>query len=281
MPANQKRVHYYHADSNAVGGHIETPIKQMIAPVAPQSLPPVGGYASSRAEKYHLEGIFSYESASTQVAGSISHKTGGWTTLATAVVEGVNILNVLTAERIVAQIATEHPVDGYVPTVTFVGTQFKKLCISGCEVEPVLDTEVCGPTLEMGMFPKTAVFDDDRFLQKSSSQYYKMNDEKSLPGWVKNRTIPGWVRERYTWDNAQLRQRGAVLCSLVTHVNKEFPGRPFGHVLEIPDIGKVFLGEFLVDHNTFRLIGMRVELGCTTHGSLSFSSPSVEGTGFP
>jgi hypothetical protein len=43
----------------------------------------------------------------------------------------------------------------------------------------------------------------------------------------------------------------------------------------------VFLGELLVDDNTFRLIGMRLELGCTTGGSISFSSPSVEGSTHP
>jgi len=67
----------------------------------------------------------------------------------------------------------------------------------------------------------------------------------------------------------------------VAEVRGQFPGRPFGHVLEIPEIGRVFLGELLLDDNTYRVIGMRLELGCSTHGSLSVSTASKEGTGIP
>jgi hypothetical protein len=279
--ANVKRVHYYHADATALGGHIETPFEQMIPVLAPSSLPPVGGYAVVRAERFRLEGILSFESAYTQVAGSVSHKTGGWTTLATSVVEKLNVLEVITADRVVSQIATEHPLAGHNPKVTFVGTKFENLCISGNPIEPVLDLDICGHDLEAEQFPKKCPFEDERFLAAAAEQYRRMNDEKSLPPWVKSRNIPSWVRERYTWDNAQRAERGCVLCSVVTQVNGEFPGRPFGSVLTIPEIGKVFLGELLVDRNTYRLIGMRVELGCTTSGSATLSAASIEGSTHP
>ncbi|HEX6805494.1 MAG TPA: hypothetical protein VF133_17570 [Terriglobales bacterium] len=281
MAANPKRVHYYHADSNAFGGHMETPLRQLLPVAAPSSLPPVGGYMSAHTDGYRLEGILSFESAHTQVAGSISHKTGGWTTLASAVVEGLNVLNVITADRVVAQIATEHPPDGYIPTVTFVGTHFQNLCVSGCELKPVLNLGICGQNVAAGQYPKKAALENDVFLKNTAAQYERMNTVDALPGWVQDRSIPAWVRERYAWDNAQLRERAAVACSLVTEVRGEFPGRPFGHVLEIPEIGRVFLGELLVDHNTYRIIGMRLELGCTTHASVSFSSPSIEGSSWP
>lgn len=278
MSSTYRRFHYYHADVNAAGGHIETPFQQMIPVAAPLSLPPVGGYASAQVGRYRLEGILSFESAHTQVAGSVSQK-GGWTTLATAVVEGLNILDVITVDRVVAQIATEHPPEGYIPTVTFVGTQFKKLCVSGYEVNPVLDLGICGQNA--GQFPKRPVLEDGAFLEKAQAQYKTMGDAGRLPDWVKDRSIPAWVRERYTWDNAQREERAAVLCSLVSRVEGQFPGRPFGNVLEIPEIGRVFLGELLIDHNTFRIVGMRLELGCTTHGSVSFSAPSIEGSTHP
>lgn len=281
MASNPKRVYYYHADSNAFGGHIETPVKQLIPVAAPSSLPPVGGYESAHTGRYQLEDILSFESAHTQVAGSVSHKTGGWTTLASAVVEGLNILNVITADRIVAQIATENPLEGYIPTVTFVGTQIQNLCVSGFPVDPVFNLGICDQGLAAGQFPKRAVFEHDSFLDSAKAQYERMNNPQALPDWVTDRTIPAWVRERYTWDNAQRTERAAVLCSLVTEVRKPFPGRPFGHVLEIPAIGRVFLGELLVDHNAYRIIGMRLELGCATQGSLSVSMAGKEGTGFP
>ena len=281
MASNPKRVYYYHADSNAFGGHIETPVKQLIPVAAPSSLPPVGGYESAHTGRYQLEGILSFESAHTQVAGSVSHKTGGWTTLASATVEGLNILNVITADRVVAQIATENPPEGYIPTVTFLGTQIKNLRVSGFLVDPVFNLGMSDQGLAAGQFPKRALVEDESFLKSAAAQYERMNNPKALPDWVQDRTIPAWVRERYTWDNARLRERAAVLCSLVTEVTGKFPGRPFGHVLEIPEIGRVFLGELLLDDNTYRIIGMRLELGCATQGSLSVSTASKEGTGFP
>ena len=131
------------------------------------------------------------------------------------------------------------------------------------------------------MRSKKCPFEDERLLAAAAEQYRRMNDEKSLPQWVKSRSIPSWIRERYTWDNAQRAERGCVLCSVVSQVNGEFPGRPFGSVLTIPEIGKVFLGELLVDRNTYRLIGIRVELGCTTSGSAALAAASIEGSTHP
>jgi hypothetical protein len=243
--AAEKTIHYYHADTTAFGGHIYTPFDRMVPVIAPLSLPPVGGYAVARAEKYCLEGIFSFESAYTQVAGSVSRKNRAWTTLATAAVEGLNILDVISADRIVAQIATEHPRDDRFPKVTFIGTQFENLRIAGYPVEITVDPNLLGQNPGVDQFPKVAIIDDESFTNK--------------------------------WDNSQLKQRAAIRCSVVTEVKKVPCKPPFGHVLEIPDIGKVFLGELLLDRYTYRLIAIRLELGCTTCGALSGPTASIEG----
>ena len=164
---------------------------------------------------------------------------------------------------------------------TFTGLVILAWIISGFPVEPVLNLGMCDQGLGAGQFPKTAVIENQSFLKSAAAQYERMNNAQELPSWVEDRTIPAWVRERYTWDNAQLREIAAVLCSLVTEVRGPFPGRPFGHVLEIPEIGRVFLGELLLDDNTYRVIGMRLELGCTTQGSASASAVSIEGSDWP
>lgn len=152
------RIHYYHADTTALGGYIDTPVDQMLPAIAPLSLPPVGGYAVARSEQYRLEGILSFESAYTQVAGSVSRKNGAWTTLATSVVEGLNILDVIVVDRIVSQIATEHPREGYDPKVTFVGTQFQNFKLGGYAIEPVLNLGLCQQAVGPDGFPRTCLF---------------------------------------------------------------------------------------------------------------------------
>ncbi|HZQ19831.1 MAG TPA: hypothetical protein VFA90_14015 [Terriglobales bacterium] len=270
--APEKRIHYYHADTTALGGHIHTPIEQMIPEAAPLSLPPVGGYAVARTERYRLEGIVSFEMAYTQVAGSVSRKNGAWTTLASSVVEGLNILDVIVVDRVVSQIATEHPREGYDPKVTFIGTQFQNVKIGGYAVEPVLNLNLCQQAVGPDGFPKTCLFEDQQFLATVEKQYRDLTASKN---------IPAWVRERYTWDNAQRARRGNVVCSLVSQVNGQFPGNAYGNILEIPEIGRIFLGELLVDHNSFRVIAMRCELGCVTGGDISVGTSTVEGRTWP
>lgn len=271
MASDIKRFHYYHADASAIGGYIETPIQQQIPVVAPLSLSPVGGYSSVRTESVQFQGFISIESAYTQVAGSISHKTGGWTTLATSVVEGLNVLDVITADRMVAQIATEHPRVGYHPKVSFLGTRFENLQVAGNVIKPKMNLAICQQPAGPDGYPQTSLFEDKSFRAAAEKQTRAMSGN----------TKASWVGERYPWDNGQLEKRAVISCSLVTEVADPFPGTPYGHVLEIPEIGKAFLGELLVDRNTFRLIMMRLELGCVTSGAMASAVVSIEGSTHP
>jgi hypothetical protein len=277
MEANVKRVHYYHADTSALGGHFTTPVQHSIPVQAPLSLPPVGGYATARVGAFQLDGLISFKGAYTQVGGSVSEKNGAWTTVASSVVEGINVHDVLTADRVVSQIAAEHPREGYDPKVTFVGTRFENLRVGGYALDVSLDLGLCSPNGDR--YPSKPCFDDERFLTAVGEQYRRMTDEKCIPAWQKDRQIPNWVRERYTWDNsnASRQQKGVVLCTLVKEVRGEFPGTVYGNVLDVPEFGKIFLGELIVDHNSFRLIGMRLELGCFTHGKVTVGSSNLEG----
>ena len=72
MEPTIKRVHYYHADANALGGHYKTPLEQQIPVQAPLSLPPVGGYATARVGAFQLDGVLSFKGAYTQVSGGVS-----------------------------------------------------------------------------------------------------------------------------------------------------------------------------------------------------------------
>ena len=275
------RVHYYHADACAFGGYFESPIEHTIAPQAPMSLPPTGGYGSARVENFRVEGLVSYKSASTQVSGRLSKKDGGgWVTHTSAVVEGLNILDVLTADRLSAQISTEHPLQGNNPKVTFLGTSFENLKIAGNRVEVTLDLNICdqGNGLD---YPAEPCVSDDRFLERVANQYRNMNDAKGMPEWVKDRTVPEWVRERYKWDDIMSGERCGILCSVVSAANGKFPGRPFGNALEVPGFGRVFLGELLVDCKSYQLTMVRMELGCPATGQISAVTAKANGVTEP
>jgi hypothetical protein len=278
-----KRFHYYHADGSAFGATLETPISAIVPVQAPISLPVVGGYASSKVENFNYEGIFSFKSASTNVAGTVSTKNGGWVTMVTSAVQGLNILDIVTADQVVTKIMTEHPRDprdGYDPKVSFVGSRIENLRIGGDTVKVTLDLNMCDQG-DADKYPGKRCLEDKKFLAAAEQQCKRMNDKKSFPDWVKERTIPEWVAERYQWDNAKRGRRGVVLCSLVKELSGEFPGRPHGHVLDIPEFGKIFLAELLVDCNSFRLVMMRLELGCGTKGGGGIGGGNIEGRTYP
>jgi len=49
------------------------------------------------------------------------------TTLATSVITGLKVHDIVTADIVFAQVSTEHPLAGRVPWVTFLGTRFENL----------------------------------------------------------------------------------------------------------------------------------------------------------
>ncbi len=280
MDTNVKRVHLYHAGAHALGGHIERPFNQHIPVQAPLSLPPVGGHASSRVEGFDFNSAISFKAAYTHVSGSQSKKNGAWNTVASAVIEGLNILNVFQVGRLVSQISTEHPAEGYIPKVTFVGSQFEDVRIGGFPVEIVLDLDICEWSGN-GEYPDEACVRDKKFIDRVKAQRHGMHHPKSIPSWCKDKKVPHWVKDRYTWDNSATHAKDSVQCSLVKEIRGEFPGRPFGHAFEVPEFGKVFLGELLVDATTFRLIMFRIELGCGNSGSTSGGGTDIEGRTYP
>src|SRR6202158_631391 len=168
------RVHYYHADASALGGYFESPVAQIIAPQASMSLSPAGGYGSVRSENFRIEGVLSYRSASTQVSGHLSKKEGkGWMTLVTSVVEGLNVLDVITADRLSVQISTEHPLERDYPKVTFLGTSFENFKVAGCPVDVSVDFNICDQGNGDG-YRRESCVSSERFLARVAGQYERM-----------------------------------------------------------------------------------------------------------
>jgi hypothetical protein len=280
--------HTYQAEATVLSADFEQPVRETIKPRVHVKLPIDGHYKFKPATSYRLKGIISYRSGYSQVAGHKSAKTGGFTTLATSVVEGLNVLDVLTADRVVGQISTTHPpyvpAKGYsdpVPSVTFLGTRFDNLRIGGHKVEVERHLDILGSKSTDGK----SYFEDEDVLARIAKQY---DNIKSAAG------LPDWAKERYRWDRAAV-QQGKAECSLVNGV-KESPGICFGHVIDLPHFGRIFLGELTVnrtngkpaasklenqqpDKYRFHLTMIRLELGCLAQGSASVVTTDTNGTG--
>ena len=281
IPENPRRTHHYHASAIAISGHLKLPLAREIRPQASAELHQEGGYLSQHIENFSIEGVLSFRSAYTQVSGNKSTKhQQGWTTLTTTTIEGLNVLEIVTADRIVGQTVTEHPLEGYVPSISFLGTRFENLRIAGHAVELDLDHNILGTKPEGdGAYTK-----DSGLMSRVRSQYSRVLESSNLPE---------DLRERYNRFSSTLGSAEAVECSLVKGASGSYPGHSFGHIISVPDFGKIVLAKLKVTHDDYgtptkaprvtntHLTMMHLELGCTADGDVPLGSGSSNGTTIP
>ena len=275
------RTHKYNAEATVLSGSLKLPLVQEVRPHARIALPESGGYISQPAESHRLEGVLSYRSAYTQVSGNLGTKPGhGWTTLTTSVIEGLNVLEVVTADRVIGQVITEHPLEGYVPSVNFLGTRFENLRIAGQPVDLDLNLNILGAKPEKDI----SYTHDPGVAERVAGQ------NKNL---LSHGDLPADLRERYNRLSSAQRGVGPLECSLVNQVAGGYPGRSFGHIIDIPDFGKVILCKLTVTpedlkpgtqthkKTTIQLVMISLELGCVTDGTVDAGSLITNGQSNP
>ena len=276
MPDTSPRYHLYHAEAEALSGHLTLPLIQEIKLPTFVKLSEKGGYLAQHSEGYRLGEVISFRSAYTQVAGNLDSKPDhGWNTLTTAVIDGLNVMDVVTADRIVAQISTDHPLKGYVPTVTFLGTRFENLRIAGHAVKIDLDLNMLGPK------PKDdAPYTSDRDLQKRvSAQRDRICGQKNLP--------PD-ISERYNQLPSGSKSQESIQCSLVNQAEGAYPGRSFGHVIDVPNFGKIYLATLTLEHEfepktgtpkqtLIHLTMIEMQMGCIGGGTIAGGTGKTNG----
>ena len=295
--------HRYHAKADILSGHLKQPVNQEIYRQAPVALDDLrGGHFFQRAENYSLEGLISFKSGYTRVSGSKSLKNHGWVTLATSVLEGLNVVDVLTVDRVVAQVSTEHPLEnGHTPHVTFLGTRFENLCVGGYKVDVDLDLGICGEKPE-GDRLYTA---DPGFLDRAEQQCRQIAHAAGLPSafqadYDAELTLINQLKEH--GDREQVNGFGEVgshpkvACSLVSRIGPvPIPGaKSFGNVLEIPGFGIVTFGALEVGEkvydpskpsekatNYFSVTMLKMQLGCPVTGPLQAANATANGHSHP
>jgi len=279
-----ERNHRYHAEAGAIHGTLVLPVAQLIEPQAHAKVEPIGGYESQNGKPFRIEGIVSYATAHTQVAGHTDDKpTRGFKTLSTAVLEDLNILNVVTADRVVAQVSTEHPLDdqdGHVPAVTFLGSQFYNLRIAGFPVEVELDLNLVNPEEHSG---KISFTKNEAFLKRLAARFDVFRRDGD--------DVPEELRKRYQSGPVRSDGTESTEYSLVKEVKGTFPGQSFGHVLDIPNFGKVYLGVVRIEHSDYEenipkttlieLTMIDVRMGCLASGQVACANAKNNGTTNP
>jgi len=269
------RVFLYHGNAVGLGGSLVRPFTQVLESQASATLPIVGGYASARTAGYRIPELLSFTEARTSVAGNESDEA--YNTAISSTVEGLKVLEVITADAIVGRLSLKHVKDDSEPQIITTGSTFQNLRIGGfpveVEINPMLDEYAKYSTVK-DQFGK-----NNDFKQSLLGEFVSAPQKAGHPRMAR-------VRERLAMPEQPSADfpeaKGMVRCSIVKSVQCDAPGVvTCGHVLHVPDFGYIVLGELFLSPHGRRLTMMRLHLGSPVQGDLAVAGGEGNGTTFP
>jgi hypothetical protein len=260
----------FRASAYGAAGIVTTPFREIIPTQASSTLADFGGYGSARSESFRHRNIVQFDVAHSEVTGSRTHLDAPvptYSTLSRAVVEGLNVMNMITADRVVANlVSTYRDAEGNQPEVKLIGSRFENLKIAGVPVKVHLCLDVL----------------DRHHDHKSLSAAYAA-DQK-----VRDLFGDDELRKRYAGAPAEVKEfldpppaddapmphhEGVSALSIVRKLEPEGGAfECFGHVIHIEGFGVIRLGEVRICKRTRRLTMIQVRLGCPVEGEASFGS---------
>ncbi len=251
----------YHAEAVGASGHITLPFDEVIEIQASAALPISGGHGTSRSENFKHRNILSFHEAKAHVVGALSDKEKKHhATLSSVVITGLNVLDVVTCDRMVMRLTSQHDVGAQgeaapEPSFKLHGTHFDNLRIAGHLIDVKLAT---------GLFNKC-----DTWTGLSNS-YANAAERKDLK--------PLTLLER---EDDQLPESKGMLGFTFAQIPDPLPDglTRDGHGIKVDHFGTVYIGELFISRYKRRVQMLHIELGCSVEGCVSLGSG--EGNGLP
>jgi hypothetical protein len=243
----KRRIHYFHSEATAIGGHVTGPFVRDIPVQSPGTLPPPGGFYETSTIDFRFENIVAAKATRTRVEGNMLGDIAKTSML--AVVEDLHVVERVHVDQAVAYISTEHPIEApYVPRVDFGATNISGLRVDNAVLKVHFALDLL-KTRNNGGFPRTSPLEDDK------------------------------LKERGKFNAG----RGLLQCSLATQIeliDGELKGEIIQpNVLKIPDVGLIHVAELLMTCDSYELIMLRFELGCAVKADVTAAAGKVNGGG--
>ena len=266
----------YSASAYGFAGELERPSRYTIPTQAASVLAADGGRGYNRVQNFKSDG-FSVADAHTEVGGSYDPCHNRFTTYAFSSLEGVNVADMLTADRVVSRLyiyAPANPGDPNEPSFTITGSHFDNLRIAGYEADVQLatsDFHVSYDTLtkagnadEWLLARKLAESKKD--LQALEEEYHALKGITALVDQWKN-------KGQTTGSNKQGGEKHShcrtYLFSPIKKLELKGAGpdiQILGNIICIPKFGVIRLADLLVHGHCRNLTMFRVQLCSATGG---------------
>ncbi len=292
-----KRTFHYHASAHALSGQFWRPFQRVIEVQAPTTLPSIGGVGKSRVDNFRLDDLVSFKAGYTHVLGSKKEefddqgklKKTLYTTQVTSTVEGLNILDVVTADRVVARLTSSHDLSDGEAHIHLVGSKFENLRIAGCEVEVKLRHDLLQP---LDGSPPLETFEAVTKEFAKGGEFRKMAEDT-----LKARLYPEPEVPKDAELPKELELHGVLLCSIVKEVEFKYSGadenqqrkrypcpgveRHGRHMFHVLDFGSVFLAEVQFEYGRKSLTMLRLELGSPNGAAMTIVQADSNGRPYP
>jgi hypothetical protein len=274
----------YHASAYGLAGEIERPIRQSVTTQAACTLSYAGGRGSQRTGKFCTSPFICFDAAYTEVGGSFDDCHGKHTTYAHSVIEGLNIAEVLTADRVVSRMVVYSPQHGDPEgehSYNFSGSHFDNLRIAGHPIQVDLTIH--------------EVNDDGTYTQFENA-YHGEESSRLLP-WGNHdpakltelsktyHALKGIGEMAQTWTGkAAERPRGGIYwSSVVEHAKlqqqvEKTEMDAIGGMILIPKFGVIRLGQLLVHKDYRRLTMFHVQMCSGSTGSADGGGTTAGGS---
>src|SRR5215469_155498 len=249
-PTKNNPLFQYHANAYAFSGHFTRPFEQQIDVQASSSLCVTGGHGCARVENFQFRNFISFKAGYTHVSGGHQADDDTNNTLVTSVLEGLNMMDVLTADRIVGRLYSKHVKGAAEGKITMHGSKFENLQIGGRPATIDLDFK---------LFENILTFKDaqDAYNDPKSEFHQRAAD-------------PFGSGEELPQQNGD----GVFLCSLAKNiqVDSSLGVSVDHHSIYVRGFGTVYFAELFMTHGQRVLTMFRYELGSSTGGSGSGGS---------
>lgn len=264
--------HFYTASAYGFSSELKRPAYHSTGAQALAVLGTDGGHSTSRLSDFKLDGHISVADAHSEVGGSYDECHNIHTTFAYSALEGINIADVLTADRVVSRLYIYTPDDPKYQresSFTITGSQFENLRIAGYKVDVQLATSVfhgydtyssasaahvAGKADKWMLGSKLAELKDGE-IEELENTYHAL---KGMSGLISAWKQPGKkriARTTYLFSPAnELKLEGYTGSDI----------KIFGNIVCIPKFGVIRLAELMVHRNSRSLTMFRVQM-CSAH----------------
>lgn len=224
----------------AIGGYFVRPTPMPIESVTAK-VPLLGGMATQQRSATRMP-FLAFESASVTAFGGVDNE-GTARSYAQAVVERLNVLEVVTADRCVATVSSEQR-PGEQPTIRIQDARVDGLRVFGRAVEVQF-------SFPFNEFP---TFED----------WHRFASNHNLEEWAVREEKPAQDDNQLTWAHLGINLRGAGFSESNVEIE--------GNVMHLPDFGSIHFGEILIARSYRRISMLRFQLGSPVEGQIEVSS---------